>query len=90
MQKRHGEYPYSHRSCFSPAYIRCTELSGNRAVVELVLMENHIARERMMVHQTKELSKRENGWLLASGELEGNLNEIIVVRDLRGRTVSKR
>ena len=89
VRKRHAQYPYSHRSCFSLDRIRCKELSEGRAVIALELVEIHVAHERMVIHQTKELSKKGRNWLLASGELEGNLDEIIVVSDLRRRPACK-
>ena len=89
VRKRHAQYPYSHRSCFSLDRIRCRELSEDRAVAELELTENHVAKERILIYQTKRLSRQGQNWLLASGELEGNLNEIIVVSDVRRRPAWK-
>lgn len=90
VKRRHREYPYSHRSCFSLDGIRREEVSAGRAVISIELVENHLAPKRLLVLQTKELSKHERGWLLNSGELDGNLNEIIVTRNLRRRNASPR
>ncbi len=88
VKKRHAEYPYRHRSCFSLDRVRREEVSAARAVIAVELVENHVAPERLLVLQTKELSRHGRGWLLDSGELDGNLNEIIVPRYPRGRIVS--
>jgi hypothetical protein len=88
VKKRHAEYPYSHRSCFSLDRVRPEEVSAGRAVIAIELVENHVAPERLLVLQTKELSRHGRGWLLNSGELDGNLNEIIVPRNPRRRSAS--
>lgn len=79
VKKRHQEYPYRHRSCFSMDNVCYGPVSGDRATVSLELLENHLARERLVVAQRKELVKEGNDWLLKCGELEGNLDEVITV-----------
>ena len=90
VRKRHVQYPYTHRSCFSLDRMYCAQRSEDRAVVEIELAEIHVAHERMAIRQTKEVSRQGHEWLLDSGELEGNLNENIIVRDLRRRRVRRR
>lgn len=90
VRKRHAEYPYNHRSCFSLDHIRRESVSVGRAVIAVELVENHVAPERLLVLQRKELSKHGRDWLLESGELDGNLNDIIVPRYPRRRSVSPR
>ncbi|UCD56565.1 MAG: hypothetical protein JSV16_12110 [Candidatus Hydrogenedentota bacterium] len=85
VKKRHMEFPYRHRSCFSLDNISREESSADRALIEVELVENHIARERLVILQTKELTKQGQNWLLTNGELEGNLDSVIVVRSLRPR-----
>ena len=78
VKKRHIEFPYTHRSCFVPDRIDQTAISENRASFEIELLENHVSPERLTIIQTKDVSKHEGNWLLVSGELEGNLDEVIV------------
>lgn len=80
VRARHREYPYTHRSCFSLDRIEKKQLAGDRAVFRVELVENHVARDRLMLVQTKELLTHDGRWLLASGELEGNLDDIIIMR----------
>jgi hypothetical protein len=79
VKKRHNEYPYRHRSCFSMDNVSYESVSSDSAIVALELLENHLSRERLVVLQRKELVKEGNDWLLKSGELEGKLNEVIKV-----------
>ncbi len=87
VKSRHKEFPYKHRTCFTPDRIEREELSGGRAIVSVALVENHVARERLMIAQTKELRRHGRQWLLSSGELEGDLDDIISVKDPRARRV---
>lgn len=84
VEARHSQYPYTHRSCFAPDNIRLERISSDLAVVTLELLENHVAPERLVIAQSKELSRLGNDWLLLSGKLEGNLNDIIETRKTRG------
>jgi hypothetical protein len=79
VKNRHGEFPYSHRSCFTPDHIQCRELSANHAIFAIQLIENHVAPERLIIDQVKTLEKHGDTWLMANGTLEGNLNNIISV-----------
>ncbi len=89
VRKRHLEYPYRHRSCFSMDNVHYEGVGADRAIVTLELLENHLSRERLVVLQRKELIKEGGNWLLKNGELEGKLDDIIVVRNLcRPRYVS--
>jgi len=85
VKAHHDEYPYTHRACFSLDSIEQSQLAGKRAVFSVELVENHVAKDRLMILQTKELAYHEGGWLLTNGELEGNLDDIITVRDPRAR-----
>jgi hypothetical protein len=82
VKRRHREYPYRHRSCFSMDNVAYESIIGDQAVVTLELLENHLARERLVVLQRKSLVKQDQDWLLRNGELEGNLDKVIVVRGL--------
>jgi hypothetical protein len=79
VKNRHGEFPYTHRSCFTPDHIQCRELSADRAVFAIQLIENHVASERLTIDQVKALEKRGGRWLMTNGELEGDLDSIISV-----------
>jgi hypothetical protein len=79
VKKRHQEYPYRHRSCFSMDNVCYGYVSGDRAMLSLELLESHLSRERLIVAQSKELIREGNDWLLKNGELEGNLDEVITV-----------
>ncbi|RJP24235.1 MAG: hypothetical protein C4520_04330 [Candidatus Abyssobacteria bacterium SURF_5] len=83
VKKRHREYPYRHRSCFSMDNVCYESLSGDHAVVLLELLENHLSRERLVVVQRKALFREGADWLLTNGELEGKLNEVITVHTLQ-------
>ena len=85
VKKRHQEYPYRHRSCFSMNNVCYGSITGDQAVVLLELLENHLARERLVVSQRKELVKEGNEWHLKNGELEGKLDEVIKVHNLSRR-----
>lgn len=83
VKRRHREYPYRHRSCFSMDNVNYESVSKDHAAVTLELLENHLARERLVILQRKELVRAGNSWLLKDGKLEGSLDRIIVVRGLR-------
>ena len=80
VKARHGEYAYTHRTCFSLDSIRRERLSAEAAFFAVELVENHVARDRLMIIQRKKLSRHGKGWLLANGELEGSLDDIIKVK----------
>ena len=80
VKARHGEYAYTHRTCFSLDSIRQERLSADAAVFAVELVEKHVARDRLMIVQRKKLSRHGQGWLLANGELEGSLDDIIKVK----------
>ncbi len=80
VEKRHKEFSYTHRTCFSLDKTHVEELSGDRAVVSVEILENHVAPERLAIVQTKNLVRHKEKWLLENGELEGNLDTIIRVR----------
>jgi len=86
VKKRHAEYPYAHRVCFSLSHVCCEEISPEHAAVSLELAENHLSHERMFVMQKKYLSRQGQVWLMESGELDDKLDEIIVVRSWRRRS----
>lgn len=86
VKKRHAQYPYSHRVCFTLQRVRCEEIYAQHATVSLELAENHLSHERMFILQTKHLSKCGELWVIDSGELEGSLDEIIEVRGRRRRS----
>lgn len=90
VKQRHTELPYKHRTCFSLDHIQQEDISADRAVVSVELVENHLAPERLKVVQRKELSKHGQNWLLTSGELEGNMDEIILVMSARSRRLGLR
>jgi len=89
VKKRHREFPYTHRTCFSPDKIRLDECSGTNATVAVELVENHLAREPLVINQTKHLTKHGRSWLLTSGELEGNLGDIVRIRKRRNGAHTK-
>lgn len=86
---RHGEFPYTHRTCFTLDRVERRELAGDRAVFAVELVENHVAAERLKIAQTKIEEKHGETWLLANGKLEGNLDDIITVNSRRARGASK-
>ena len=88
VKRRHGEFPYTHRTCFTLERIEPREISGERAKFGVELIENHAAAKRLVIVQTKILEKHEGYWLLLNGELEGSLDNIIIVNNRRARRVS--
>lgn len=86
VRKRHQEYPYVHRSCFVLNQVRYESQSVERAVVVAQLVENHLGQERLVISQQKLLVYEGRKWLLTNGELEGNWDEIIIVRNASERT----
>ena len=85
VQSRHREFPYTHRTCFSLDRIEPRNLADAHCVFAVRLIENHVAAESMMIVQTKIMEKHEGKWLVANGELEGNLDDIIIVKSRRKR-----
>lgn len=90
VKSRHDEFPYTHRTCFTLDRVEQRELEGDRAVFDVELRENHVAAEQIAILQTKTLEKHDGRWLLTSGELEGNLDDIIIFRRRNARTATKR
>ena len=88
VKHRHDEFPYTHRTCFALHRIEPRELSGERAEFGVELLENHAAPKRLVIVQTKTLKKRECRWLLLNGELEGSMDDIIILNNRRARRVS--
>lgn len=89
VEKRHSEFSYTHRTCFSLDTIHIKELSGDSALVSVEILENHLAPERLAIVQTKKLIKHGQRWLLENGELEGNLDTIIGIRRRPRRSNAK-
>jgi hypothetical protein len=85
VHDRHKEYPYTHRTCFSLDQVEASELADTYCVFEVRLIENHVAAESMLIVQTKTTEQHEGKWLLANGELEGKLDDIIIVKSRRKR-----
>lgn len=77
---RHREFPYTHRTCFALHDVALRELTPDRAVFAVRLVENHVAPERLALDQVKTLEKRGGRWLVTNGELEGNLDNVISLR----------
>jgi hypothetical protein len=88
VKPRHGEFPYTHRTCFALDRVEPRETSDERAEFGVELIENHAAPTRLVVVQTKTLERRGCDWLLLNGELEGNLDDTIIVNSRRGRRAS--
>ena len=80
VKPRHEEYPYTHRTCFSLDRVEEKWLGSDSAVFSVELIENHVARDRLTIVQTKQLVRHAGQWLLTSGELEGSLDDIIHVK----------
>ena len=85
VQDRHKEFPYTHRTCFSLDQIEPLDIAARRCVFSVRLIENHVAPETMMLVQTKTVEMHEGKWLVANGEIEGTLDDIIIVKSRRIR-----
>ena len=88
VRRRHGEFPYTHRTCFALDRIEPHHISDERAQFGVELIENHAAPKRLVIVQTKILEKRRGAWRLLSGELEGGMDDIIMVNNRRARRAS--
>ena len=80
VKERHREFPYTHRTCFFPDRVQLKECSGTSATVAVELLENHLAKAPLVIVQVKHLTNHDRRWLLSSGDLEGNLSDIIEIR----------
>ncbi len=88
VRRRHSEFPYTHRTCFALDRIEPHDISDERAQFGVELIENHAAPKRLVIVQTKILERRQGAWRLLNGELEGDMDDIIMVNNRRARRAS--
>lgn len=85
VRDRHKEFPYTHRTCFSLDHIEPLDTTAGLCVFSVRLIENHVAPETMMLVQTKTLEWHQGEWLVTNGKLEGNFDDILMVKSRRMR-----